>query len=402
MGNVFFPDAELLRETVDPGKVSRVIRAHGQSLMLVEVSFETGGVGAEHAHPHEQATYCLAGEFRFTVQGETRTLRTGDSVFIPAGARHGTLCVSAGRLLDSFSPAREDFLAQRNAARASSKGGTMKLDIRYSHHPRDVKGYDTETLRGQFLVPEVFRPGELRLTYSHVDRVIFGGAMPGGERLELTGGKELGTEGFLDRRELGLINIGGPGRVTLDGAPQSLAKGDGMYVGMGAGVVGLESVDPSTPAKFYLMSCPAHHAHPVAKIEFTRANPRTLGAPETSNARTIYQYVHPAVCRSCQLVMGMTVLAPGSVWNTFPPHTHERRMEVYLYFGMDEQTRVFHFHGRPDETRHLVVANEQAVISPSWSIHAGVGTGAYTFIWGMAGENQTFDDMDAVVPAALR
>ena len=278
----------------------------------------------------------------------------------------------------------------------------MRLDVRYGHNPQDVKGYDTPSLRDQFLVSEVFRPGELRLTYTHVDRVIFGGAMPGGHRLELTGGKELGTERFLDRRELGIINIGGPGRVILDGKAQALARGDGLYVGMGVGTVELESVDASDPAKLYLMSCPAHHAYPLAKIELARANPRTVGAAEACNARTIYQYVHPAVCKSCQLVMGMTVLAPGSVWNTYPPHTHERRMEVYLYFGMDEQTRVFHFHGRPDETRHIVVANEQAVISPSWSIHAGVGTGAYTFIWGMAGENQAFDDMDAIAPAALR
>jgi 4-deoxy-L-threo-5-hexosulose-uronate ketol-isomerase len=312
------------------------------------------------------------------------------------------LCTAEGRLLDTFSPPREDFLAQLKNARIASNGGKMKLEIRYGHHPRDVKTYDTDTLRSQFLVEEVFRPGELRLTYTHVDRVIFGGAMPRGERLELTGGKELGTEHFLDRRELGLINIGGPGRILLDGKPQTLAKGDGMYVGMGVGSVGFESVDATEPAKLYLMSCPAHHAYPATKIEFARANPRTLGAAETSNARTIYQYVHPAVCKSCQLVMGMTVMAPGSVWNTFPPHTHERRMEVYLYFGMDAQTRVFHLHGRPDETRHIVMSNEQAVISPSWSIHSGVGTGAYTFIWGMAGENQTFDDMDGIAPAGLR
>jgi 4-deoxy-L-threo-5-hexosulose-uronate ketol-isomerase len=385
MVDTFFPDGETLRETVDPGKVTRTIRARGERLMLVEVFFSTGAVGTEHEHPHDQATYCLAGEFQFSVEGETRTLRQGDTVLIRGGARHGTICTSEGRLLDTFTPPRKDFLAQLKSARESSIGGNMKLDMRYGHHPRDVKNYDTETLRGQFLVQDVFRPGELRLTYTHVDRVIFGGAMPQGTRLDLVGGKELGTEHFLDRRELGIINIGGPGRVLMDGKPETLAKGDGMYVGMGVGSVGFESVDPADPAKLYL-----------------RANPRTLGAAETSNVRTIYQYVHPAVCKSCQLVMGMTVLAPGSVWNTFPPHTHERRMEVYLYFGMDEQTRVFHLHGRPDETRHIVVANEQAVISPSWSIHSGVGTGAYTFIWGMAGENQTFDDMDGIPPAALR
>ncbi len=402
MEGVFFPDTDLLRETVDPGRVSRVIRAHGERLMMVEVSFVTGGIGAEHQHEHEQVTYCLAGEFCFTVQGQTHTLRPGDSVRIPGGAAHGTRCVSEGRLLDTFAPPRADFLAQRERARASTQGGTMKLEVRHVPHPRDVRGYDTETLRGQFLVPDVFRPGELRLTYTHADRVIFGGAMPLGEPLELTGGRELGTERFLDRRELGIINIGGAGHVVLDGKTEPLARGDGLYVGMGTASVSFESVDPAEPAKLYLMSCPAHRAYPLARIEQARANPRTLGAAETSNARTIYQYVHPAVCKSCQLVMGMTVLAAGSVWNTFPPHTHERRMEVYLYFGMAEQTRVFHLHGRPDQTRHLVVANEQAVISPSWSIHSGVGTGAYTFIWGMAGENQAFDDMDGIAPEALR
>jgi 4-deoxy-L-threo-5-hexosulose-uronate ketol-isomerase len=171
---------------------------------------------------------------------------------------------------------------------------------------------------------------------------------------------------------------------------------------MGVQSVGFESADPAKPSKFYLVSSPAHQSHPTVTIPQAKANPRKLGAPETCNVRTIYQYVHPAVCKSCQLVMGMTVLEAGSVWNTWPCHTHERRMEVYLYFNMAEATRVFHLHGQPNETRHIVVANEQAVISPSWSIHSGVGTGAYTFIWAMAGENQTFDDMDNLAPADIR
>jgi len=278
----------------------------------------------------------------------------------------------------------------------------MKLDMRYANHPDDVKHYTTAELRHQFLVEPVFVPGELKLAYTHVDRVIFGGASPTGSRLELTGGKELGTERFLDRRELGVINIGGPGRVLVDGKAIELAKGDGLYVGMGTPSVGFESVDPSKPAKFYLVSAPAHQAYPTVKIERAKANPRKLGSMESCNVRTIYQYVHPAVCKSCQLVMGMTVLEPGSIWNTWPPHTHERRMEVYLYFDMAESSRVFHMHGRPDETRHIVMANEQAVISPSWSIHSGVGTGAYTFIWAMAGENQNFDDMDNLAPPDIR
>jgi 4-deoxy-L-threo-5-hexosulose-uronate ketol-isomerase len=278
----------------------------------------------------------------------------------------------------------------------------MKLDMRYGNHPDDVRRYDTAELRKNFLVEKIFVPGELNLAYTHVDRVIFGGASPKGERLELTGGKELGTERFLDRRELGVINIGSPGRIVLDGKATELAKGDGIYVGMGTASVGFESANPADPAKFYIVSSPAHQAYPTVKIEQSKANPRKLGAVESCNVRTIYQYVHPAVCKSCQLVMGMTILEPGSIWNTWPCHTHERRMEVYLYFNMAPSSRVFHMHGQPAETRHIVMANEQAVISPSWSIHAGVGTGAYTFIWAMAGENQNFDDMDNLAPSDIR
>ena len=278
----------------------------------------------------------------------------------------------------------------------------MQLETRYAHHPEDVKGYDTATLRRHFLVEQVFFPGELKLVYSHVDRVVFGSAVPTTQALALVGGPEFGTPNFLDRRELGVINLGGNGRVLVNGEARALANGDGLYVGMGTLSVAFESENPAHPAKFYLMSCPAHAAHPVAHITRATANPKKLGSVEACNVRTIYQYVHPAVCRSCQLVMGLTVLEPGSVWNTYPPHTHERRMEVYLYFGMTEQARTFHFMGQPAETRHIVMANEQAVISPSWSIHSGVGTGPYSFIWGMAGENQTFDDLDVVGPDDLQ
>jgi 4-deoxy-L-threo-5-hexosulose-uronate ketol-isomerase len=278
----------------------------------------------------------------------------------------------------------------------------MKLDMRYGHHPEDVRHYDSETLRRHFLVDKVFVTGELTLVYTHVDRVVFGGAVPTTQTLFLEGGKEFGTPNFLDRRELGVVNLGESGRVLVDGQTYPLANGDGLYVGMGAAAVSLESDNAARPARFYLISCPAHATHPTTRIPRASANPRKLGDPLNSNVRTIYQYVHPAVCKSCQLVMGITVLEPGSVWNTYPPHTHERRMEVYLYFGMDANTRVFHMHGQPRETRHLVMANEQAVISPSWSIHSGVGSGAYSFVWGMAGENQTFDDMDTLGPEGLR
>ena len=278
----------------------------------------------------------------------------------------------------------------------------MKLETRYAHHPEDVKGYDTEALRRHFLVEQVFVTGELKLVYTHVDRVVFGSAVPTTQALTLEGGKEFGTPNFLDRRELGIINIGAKGRVLLDGQIQELSNGDGLYVGMGVKTVSFESDNPADPAKFYLISSPAHATYPTVRITRADANPKKLGAAETCNVRTIYQYVHPAVCKSCQLVMGLTVLEPGSVWNTYPPHTHERRMEVYLYFGMSEATRVFHLHGQPLETRHIVMANEQAVISPSWSIHSGVASGPYSFIWGMAGENQTFDDMDTLGPNDLK
>lgn len=278
----------------------------------------------------------------------------------------------------------------------------MKLDIRYAHHPEDVKRYDTAALRRHFLVEQVFVTGELRLTYTHVDRVVFGGAVPTSEALALQGGKTFGTPNFLDRRELGIVNLGERGRVNVDGQVQTLENSEGMYVGMGTASVAFESDDPAQPAKFYLVSCPAHTTYPTVHITRQMANPRKLGSTESCNVRTINQYVHPAVCKSCQLALGVTVLEPGSVWNTFPPHTHERRMEVYLYFGMAPETRVFHLHGQPQETRHLVVANEQAVISPSWSIHSGVGTGPYAFVWAMAGENQTFDDMDGLAPGDLR
>lgn len=278
----------------------------------------------------------------------------------------------------------------------------MNLEIRYGQDPEDAMYYDTETLRDRFLVDGVFELGALRLTYSHTDRVIFGGACPTVAPLALTGGKELGTENFLDRRELGVINIGEAGTVEADGASYRLGKREGLYVGRGTKTVSFTSDDPAKPAKFYLMSSPAHRTCPTVLIPEAKANPRKLGSPESCNVRTIRQYVHPAVCESCQLCMGLTILEPGSVWNTFPPHTHERRMEVYLYFDMAPETRVIHLHGRPDETRHLMMSNEQCVISPSWSIHSGVGTGPYSFIWGMAGENQTFDDMDGIKPSELR
>ena len=278
----------------------------------------------------------------------------------------------------------------------------MDLDIRYAAHPDDVKHYDTATLRRHFLVASVFSADAVQLTYSHVDRIIAGGLMPVNKALTLEAGKEMGVDYFFERREAGIINVGGKGSITLDGERFELGTRDGLYIGKGVKEAAFESDNVDNPAKFYFNSAPAHQSYPHKHIQISEANPVHLGSEETSNNRTIYQYVHPEVCQSCQLVMGLTMLESGSIWNTMPCHTHERRMEVYFYFDMDDASRVIHLMGRPDETRHIMVANEQAVISPSWSIHSGAGTSNYTFIWGMVGENQTFDDMDHLSPADLK
>ena len=278
----------------------------------------------------------------------------------------------------------------------------MKLDVRYANHPEDSKHYTTEELRKHYFIGTIFRTDEAALTYSHVDRIIAGGIMPVTKEVRLEGSKELGSEFFLERRELGVINIGGAGKITVDGVEYSSYKKDGLYIGMGSKELVFISEDSLNPAKFYINSAPAHMTYPIVKIDIEKANPVKLGSIANSNERTIFQYVHPAVCKSCQLLMGMTVLETNNVWNTMPCHTHERRMEVYFYFNMDPETRVFHLMGEPTETRHIIMANEQGVISPSWSIHSGVGTSNYTFIWGMVGENQTFTDMDHIAMGDLR
>lgn len=270
------------------------------------------------------------------------------------------------------------------------------MEIRYANSPEDVKLYDTTRLRKEFLIEELFIANEIKLVYSHVDRMIAGGVMPVDQPVRLEASKELGANFFLERRELGMINVGGAGTVTIDGVEYTLAARDGLYVGMGAKEIAFASADSVNPAKFYINSAPAHTSYPTVKIEIGKANPVKMGTPEECNQRIIYQYVHPNVLKSCQLVMGMTILEKGSNWNTMPCHTHDRRMEVYFYFDMPQDGVVFHLMGEPKETRHIVVHNEQAVISPSWSIHSGVGSRSYTFIWGMAGENQTFTDMDHV------
>jgi 4-deoxy-L-threo-5-hexosulose-uronate ketol-isomerase len=276
------------------------------------------------------------------------------------------------------------------------------METRYAIHPEDMKKYTTDELREEFLVETLFEAGQVHLTYTHNDRMIFGGVTPAKEELNIKLGKELGVEYFLERRELGIINIGGDGSVILDGKVYEMQARDGLYAGKGIKEVLFRSNDPSNPAKFYINSTPAHHSYPTVKIDINEIKPLEMGEPGTLNERKIYQYVHPNVCESCQLQMGLTMLSPGSVWNTMPCHTHERRMEVYLYFDMEPETRVFHFMGKPDETRHLVMKNEQAAISPSWSIHTGTATSNYTFIWGMCGENITYSDMDHVKMEELR
>ena len=278
----------------------------------------------------------------------------------------------------------------------------MNLEARYSNHPKDVKHYTTDELREHFLIENLFEADTVNLTYSHNDRIIAVGITPVKETLTLTGGKDLGADTFFERREGGIINIGAKGIVILDGEEFELHNQDGLYIGKGVKEIFFKSVDGANPAKFYFNSAPAHYVYPHKIITLADANKLHLGDSSTSNKRTINQYIVPGIVESCQLVMGMTILEPGSTWNTMPCHTHERRMEVYLYFNMEADTRVMHFMGEPTETRHLVVSNEQAVISPSWSIHSGVGTSNYTFIWGMCGENMTFDDMDHVAMEDLR
>lgn len=276
------------------------------------------------------------------------------------------------------------------------------METRYTHSPADISRYTTEELRREFLVEKVFEPGRAILTYTHNDRQIFGGVTPTDQPLKIKLSKELGVEYFLERRELGVINIGGPGSISLDGRTDGMKKQDGYYIGKETKNVEFRSDDPKNPAKFYVISTPAHKKYPNVKISISDIKPRETGESLTLNERKIYQYIHPNICESCQLQMGYTVLQPGSSWNTMPCHTHERRMETYLYFDMDSDTRVFHLMGKPNETKHLVIANEQAVISPSWSIHCGVATKNYTFIWAMCGENITYDDMDFVPMNGLR
>ena len=259
----------------------------------------------------------------------------------------------------------------------------------------------TEEIREAFLVPDLYQAGNFHGLFTDLDRLVVAGAVPGDAPVLLPNHKETGRASFLERRELGAINTGGPGEVTVDGSTYPVASYGCIYVGMGAENVSFASVDAGNPAKFFILSCPAHTQHPTTVATRDEATIVALGAQATANQRVIRQYIHENGIQSCQLVMGFTELAEGSVWNTFPPHTHNRRTEIYHYFDMDERV-LAHFMGEATATRHLFIQNEQTVLSPAWSIHSGCGQGAYKFIWGMAGENQTFTDMDAILPTDLR
>ena len=276
------------------------------------------------------------------------------------------------------------------------------MEVRQAANARDVRTYDTERLREEFHIQNLFTKDNIRMVYSHIDRIITAGLMPVFQTLKLETGKELAADYFLQRREMGCINIGGKGIITVDGTDYEMNPRDGMYIGMGNKDISFRSCDPECPAKFYVSSCPAHTAYPIRKIDITKAKKVPCGSVEECNKRVINQYIHPEVMQSCQLAMGLTQLEPGSNWNTMPCHTHDRRMEVYLYLDMGENDVVFHMMGEPTQTRHIIMHNEEAVISPSWSIHSGVGTRAYSFIWAMCGENQEFTDMDHIETKDLR
>jgi 4-deoxy-L-threo-5-hexosulose-uronate ketol-isomerase len=278
----------------------------------------------------------------------------------------------------------------------------MKIELRYACHPDDFKAYGTERLRKEFLIENIFISDEISLVYSMYDRYIVGGAMPAIKALKLESFSELKASSFLDRREMGIINAGGGAEITADGIVYMIGFKEALYLGKGTKDVLFRSLNSKTPAKLYINSAPAHHSFPSRKVTLADAEIVELGSAETSNKRTVYKLLVNSVVETCQLQMGMTELKPGSVWNTMPVHTHNRRMEAYFYFDVPEKQAICHFMGDPDETRHIWMKNDQAVLSPSWSIHSAAGTANYTFIWGMAGENLDYGDMDGRQPDSLR
>lgn len=269
-------------------------------------------------------------------------------------------------------------------------------------HPQDFSNYTTQKIREHFLLENLLTPGKLEAVYTHYDRMVIGGALPAGEPLKLPSYEQLKSDHFLSRREIGIMNIAGTGSVKIDGAVYEMEKLDCLYIGKGIQEVIFNSNKKNEPAKFIFFSCPAHLEYPVQHIKPAQVSPVELGSMDNNNHRMIHKYIHSEGLKSCQLVMGVTTFKKGSIWNTMPPHTHDRRMEVYFYFGLEEGQRVVHFMGEPHETRHVFMNNEQAILSPSWSIHSGVATANYSFIWAMAGENMSFTDMDALPLLQLR
>jgi len=276
------------------------------------------------------------------------------------------------------------------------------MEVRHAIHPDHALFLDTEEMRSHFLVDSLFTADSPKLVYSYYDRLIVGGICPLKPYSLVVDEKIIAAPYLLERREMGVINVGGPGAVTVDNDQYDVDFRDGLYIGKGAQKLVFESRSPEQPAKFYFNCAPAHTGYPTAKVSFDEAEPIHLGDMENSNKRTIRKYIHPDGVLSCQLVMGMTTLETGCIWNTMPVHTHPRRMEAYFYFDLTDENIVFHFMGEPSETRHIIVRNEEAVLSPSWSIHSGAGTSNYTFIWGMLGENQAFTDMDGVSMSELK
>ena len=277
------------------------------------------------------------------------------------------------------------------------------MEIREAIAAATAKKFTTDELRNNFLVSDLFKPDEVKLVYTYYDRLMIGGILPVNKELELeVDEKIIGAPFLLNRREMGIINIGGQGKIIVDNQEYELDNKDALYIGMGAKDIRFASAEATKPAVYYMNSAPAHKTFPTTKISISQSEPLHLGDNANSNKRTIYKYIHPDGVKSCQLVMGLTMMSPANMWNTMPTHTHPRRIEAYFYFDIPGDNAVFHFMGEPSETRHLVVRDREVVISPSWSIHSGVGTNNYTFIWGMAGENQTFSDMDAVAMNELK
>lgn len=276
------------------------------------------------------------------------------------------------------------------------------MQIRFQNSAKETASMNTQELRQNFLIEQLMFAGTAQLVYSHYDRMIIGGVVPSSAAIDLPNEDELKATYFLERREMGIINVGGTGSVTADGVVYELEKLDCVYLGKGTKEVSFSSAVSAEPARFYLLSVPAHQTYPNTKVSKSEATPVNMGDTSTSNKRIIYKYIHNDGIQSCQLVMGLTILSEGSVWNSVPPHTHTRRMEAYFYFDVAAEHRVMHFMGEPRETRHIVVANHEAVLSAPWSMHFGCGTSNYGFIWGMAGENKEFTDMDPAPIATLK